>query len=426
MLFKNATLCDYQGVREGDLRTENGIITAIGSLTPLPNEKILDAEGKLLFPAMIDLNVAPKSLSLSRKNLLSLAKKALKGGVGSILLYPHTTPSCSENGSIELIKSLNTQSPIHLLPSINPLNNEGRLSDISTLHNSGGCAIFARSDTDAHILMKTAQYAQMLDIPLICFCQDSSVADGVMNEGILSASLGLPSIPAYSQTKEVAKIAEMFRNMPIKIIFDTLVYPRSFEILQSFRAIHNKTSQKNKDSMQFGETPQFFTQTSIHHLILDESLCDNYNTAAKLNPPLVEKNAQGKLIEMLQNGHINTLTSLQCADFNSKKDQVFELASFGVDALEIYFPLLYTYLHKAYNISLPLISQLTSYTPAQILNLNKGALQEGKIAQLFVFNPHTHYKVNDIFSPYHQHNLYGNIEAFLSNETLYSPHTKEL
>ncbi|WP_334087647.1 hypothetical protein [Helicobacter typhlonius] len=47
MLFKNATLCDYQGVREGDLRTENGIITAIGSLTPLPNEKILDAEGKL-------------------------------------------------------------------------------------------------------------------------------------------------------------------------------------------------------------------------------------------------------------------------------------------------------------------------------------------------------------------------------------------
>ncbi|TLD89488.1 MULTISPECIES: metal-dependent hydrolase [Helicobacter] len=414
MLFKNATLCDYQGVREGDLRTENGIITAIGSLTPLPNEKILDAEGKLLFPAMIDLNVAPKSLSLSRKNLLSLAKKALKGGVGSILLYPHTTPSCSENGSIELIKSLNTQSPIHLLPSINPLNNEGRLSDISTLHNSGGCAIFARSDTDAHILMKTAQYAQMLDIPLICFCQDSSVADGVMNEGILSASLGLPSIPAYSQTKEVAKIAEMFRNMPIKIIFDTLVYPRSFDILRTFK--------ENLSPIQ----ADFFTQTSIHHLILNEILCENYNTAAKLNPPLVDKNAQDKLIEMLQNGHINTLTSLQCADFNSKKDQVFELASFGVDALEIYFSLLYTYLHKAYNIPLPLISQLTSYTPAQILNLNKGALQEGKIAQLFVFNPHTHYKVNDMFSPYHQHNLYGKIEAFLSNETLYSPHTKEL
>lgn len=162
MLFKNATLCDYQGVREGDLRTENGIIIAIGSLTPLPNEKILDAEGKLLFPAMIDLNVAPKSLSLSRKNLLSLAQKALKGGAGSILLYPHTTPSCSENGSIELIKSLNKESPIHLIPAISPLDSQGKLSDISTLHTNGAKAIFAPSDIDAHSLMSIAQYAQML------------------------------------------------------------------------------------------------------------------------------------------------------------------------------------------------------------------------------------------------------------------------
>ncbi|MCX2716685.1 metal-dependent hydrolase [Helicobacter sp. MIT 21-1697] len=419
MLFKNATLCDYQGIKKADLRTQNGFITDIGSLQALKDENIYDVEDKLLFPAMIDLNIAPKSLSLSRKNLLALAQKALKGGVGSILLYPHTSPSCSENGSIELIKSLNKESPIHLLPAINPLDSQGKLSDISTLHNNGGKAIFTRSDIDAHNLMSIAQYAQMLHIPLICFCQDKSVADGVMNEGILSASLGLPSIPAYSQTKEVAKIAEMFKNVPIKLIFDTLVYPRSFEILQSFKATYNK------DSMQFTENPQFFTQTSIHHLILDEGLCENYNTAAKLNPPLVDKNAQSQLIEMLQNGHIDTLTSLQCADFNSKKDQVFELASFGVDALEVYFSLLYTYLHKSYDISLPLISQLTSYTPAQILSLNKGALQKGKIAELFIVNPHAHFTLNDTFSPYHQHKLYGKIEAFLSNETLYTPHTKE-
>lgn len=413
MLFKNATLCDYQGVKEGDLRTENGIIIEIGSLTPLPNEEILDVEGKLLFPAMIDLNVAPKSLSLSRKNLLSLATKALKGGVGSILLYPCTNPTCSENGSIELIKSLNTQSPIHLLPAINPLNNEGKLSDISTLHNSGGRAIFARSDIDAHILMKIAQYAQMLDIPLICFCQDSSVADGVMNEGILSASLGLPSIPAYSQTKEVAKIAEMLHNMPIKIIFDTLVYPRSFDILHTFK--------ENLSPIQ----ADFFTQTSIHHLILDETLCENYNTAAKINPPLVDKQSQEQILNLLQKGEINTLTSLQCADFKSKKDQVFELASFGIDALEVYFSLLYTYLHKHCQIPLSLISQLTSYTPAQILNLNKGSLQEGKIAELFIANPQTELSLNDISSPYHQQSLYGKIEAFLSNDTLYTPYTKE-
>ncbi|WP_300958254.1 dihydroorotase, partial [uncultured Helicobacter sp.] len=321
MLFKNATLCDYQGIKTGDLRAQDGIITQIGSLSLLPGEEVLDLQGKLLLPAMIDLNVAPKSLSLCTKNLLSLAQKALKGGVGSILLYPRTTPTCSESGSIELIKNLNSQSPIHLLPAINPLNLEGKLSDISTLYHSGGRAIFVQSDIDAHSLMKIAQYAQMLDIPLICFCQDRSVADGVMNEGLLSASLGLPSIPAFSQTKEVAKIAEMLHTLPIKLIFDTLVYPRSFDILHTFK--------ENLSPIQ----ADFFTQTSIHHLILDETLCENYNTAAKINPPLVDKQSQEQILNLLQKGEINTLTSLQCADFKSKKDQVFELASFGIDAL---------------------------------------------------------------------------------------------
>ncbi|WP_295700545.1 metal-dependent hydrolase [Helicobacter mastomyrinus] len=407
MLFKNATLCDYQGIKTGDLRAQDGIITQIGSLSLLPGEEVLDLQGKLLLPAMIDLNVAPKSLSLCTKNLLSLAQKALKGGVGSILLYPRTTPTCSESGSIELIKNLNSQSPIHLLPAINPLNLEGKLSDISTLYHSGGRAIFVQSDIDAHSLMKIAQYAQMLDIPLICFCQDRSVADGVMNEGLLSASLGLPSIPAFSQTKEVAKIAEMLHTLPIKLIFDTLVYPRSFDILHHF-ALHS--------SIQ----ATFYTQTSIHHLLLDESLCENYNTAAKINPPLVDKSSLAQILSLLQKGQVSTLTSLQCADFKSKKDQVFEMASFGIDALEIYFSLLYTYLHKANNIPLPLISQLTSYIPAQILNLNKGVLAEGKIAELIIINPNESFVFNDTFSPYDGQELYGKVEALFSLQTLHT------
>lgn len=407
MLFKNATLCDYQGIKAGDLRTQDGIITAIGTLSALPNEEVIDLDGKLLLPAMIDLNVAPKSLSLSVKNLLSLAQKSLKGGVGSILIYPKTNPTCSENGSIELIKSLNVQSPIHLIPAINPLNIDGKLSDISTLHNSGGKAIFIKSDFDSHIIMRIAQYAQMLDIPLICFCQDSNLADGVMNEGILSATLGLPSIPSYSQTKEVAKIAEMLRTLPIKLVFDAITHPRSFEILRLFLDTSAPLRAK------------FFTQTPIHHIVLDENLCENYNTAAKLNPPLMDKDSVSFVLSILQKDEIDTLTSLQCADFKSKKDQVFELASFGIDTLEVYFSILYTYLHKKHNIPLPLISKLTSYTPAKILNINKGSLSEGKIAELIIVNPDAHFVFKDSFSPYNDTKMYAKVEAMLSGTTIH-------
>lgn len=407
MLFKNAMLCDYQGIREADLRTQDGLITEIGSLRAMAREEVLDMQGKILLPAMIDLHVAPKALSLSSKTLISLAQKALKGGVGSILLYPHTTPSCSESGSIELIKSLNNKSPIHLLPAINPLHPTHKLSDISLLHQSGGRAIFTHSDYDAHTFMRIAQYAQMLQIPLICFCQDSALADGVMHEGLLSAELGLPSIPPYSQTKEVVKIAEMLRHLPIKLIFDSLVYPRAFELLHTYRA----------QSQQY----QFYTQTPIHHLILNESLCQNYNTAAKLNPPLVDSHSQQQLLARLKNGEIDMLTSLQCADFNSKKDQVFELASFGIDALQSYLSILYTFLHQAHKIPLEVISKLTSFTPSQILGLNKGALTEGKIAELVVFNQHERYICEDVFSPYYKRELHGVVEALFSKQALHFP-----
>ena len=96
------------------------------------------------------------------------------------------------------------------------------------------------------------------------------------------------------------------------------------------------------------------------------------------------------------------------------------MASFGIDALEIYFSLLYTYLHKANNIPLPLISQLTSYIPAQILNLNKGVLAEGKIAELIIINPNESFVFNDTFSPYDGQELYGKVEALFSLQTLHT------
>lgn len=405
MLLKNAMACDYRGVRKVNVRIQDRRISDVGNVSAQKGEREIDLKGKLLMPSMLDLNIAPKSLALSQKTLTSLACKAFKGGVGNVLLYPYTHPSCSEHGSIELIKSFNTHSPVRFIPSIAALNNADKISDITTLHTSGGSAIFAQSDINSHTFMRIAQYAQMLNLPLICFCQDRACAEGVMHEGLLAAELGLPSIPPYSQTKEVAKVAEMLKdlskNKGLKVVFDTLVYPRSLEIVQSY------------------DTEHFYTQSSIHHLILDESLCQNYNTAAKLNPPLVDKKTQQELLEALLKGYIHTLTSLQCAEFNSKKDQVFELAPFGTDSLEIYFSLLYTYLHKGYDVPLEAISKMTSFNPARILNVNCGAIESGMYAALMVIDPQAQFKICDSFSPYDGQILQGVVELLISGDHIY-------
>lgn len=418
MLFQNATLCDHQGIREADLRVENGVIADIGTLLPKPNEEIYNAKGKLLLPAMIDLNITPKARNLSHKALLSLSHKALKGGVGSVLLSPYTQPACDQSGSIELIKSIDKDTALTILPSIAPSSistyeldseiSESKLSDVATLHAHGGKAIFAKSDMPSHLFLRLAQYAQMLKIPFVCFCQDRNLADGAMNEGLLSTKLGLAPIPPFSQSKEVAKCVEMLRGLnflethtesSLEVILSTLYLSRDFEILAALKPLDDT------------HKVRFYPEVSIHHLALDESLCEGYNTAAKLNPPLVSKNEQNALIECLKNGKIHLLTSLQSADSQAKKDQVFELASFGVDSLEYYFSLLYTFLHKRHNIPLELISTLTSLNPAKILKRNVGSLEPGADADLILCNPNESFVVNDTFSPYFGQSLQGKVVA---------------
>lgn len=412
MLIKNATLCDHSQMIKADIRTQEGIIAEIGDLQTTQqnldsqNEVVIDLDGKILMPSMIDLNLTPTNTTLSTSSLQNLAQKSLKGGIGTILISPDTTPKCNEPIAIELIKNLEHTYPTHFLASIAPLlTPANKLSDIATLHNIGGSAIGIQSDIDSNLLLRIAQYAQMLQIPLMCFCQDRILADGVMNEGLLSTTLGLPPIPQCSQTKEVAKIIEMLQNLPIDIILNALAYPRDFELL------HLLTQHSQA---------RFHAQVSIHHLILDESLCEGYNTMAKIQPPLVSKAQQQALLQALKNKQIHMLTSLQSATSPSQKDNVFELASFGINSLEHYFSLLYTHLHLTHQIPLQDLSALTSAYPAQILKLNRGELKIGTEADFMVINPNESYTITDRFSPYCGQTLQGKVEALITREHLHT------
>lgn len=403
MLFSEAMICDYSMQKRASIRVESGQIVEIGNLSPLPDESVLDCKDLLLMPSIIDLNVAPKAKILSTKHLHTLSIKAHKGGVGTILLNPFTTPSCNESSHIELVKSIDKEIPLHLLPSINPMLDSTHLSNISMLRQNGAYAISTKSDICQNLLFRIAQYAQMLDIPLCCFAQDCTLADGVINEGLLSTKLGLPSIPAFSQTKEVAKICEMLSHLPIEIIFESSIYPRSIELINYYKSLDSQAT--------------FYSQVSLHHLILDESACEDYNTSAKLNPPLLDLDSKNKLIEQVRDGQVDLLSIMQCADFNSNKDQVFELSSFGIDAISDYFSLFFTYLSK--DISLSTFSKLTSHNPAKILNLNYGSLEVGKQAEFILIDLNKSYLVNDSFSPYFNQKLNGLVTHIFSNDTLY-------
>lgn len=402
MIIKDATMCDYRGSKKGCLKVENGIIAEVAqNLSDIKDYQahdIYDANGKLLMPALIDIGVYPKAKTLSRKNLTSLSQKALAGGFSTLLLLPQSTPAIDSEAIVELVKSLDSSTQVHFIPSIKPTITQNatsvKLSDISRLYDNGARCIYTNSDISGNMLVRIAQYAKMLQTPVICLPQEDSLSQGVLFEGEFAGRLGLPMISYKSQNSEVAKICEMFVDCDITVLFNAICLPRSVDIIQSYKS----------------KGLQACTQVSLHHLILDEEVCDDYNTSGKITPPLLAESLRLELLENLKAGKIDVLSTLQCANFNSQKDQVFELAEFGIDCIGFGFALAYDKIFKAHNLSLSTLSNLFSYNPAKILGLNRGSLEVGVEAEFIIVNEDSYTIIEDSFSPYNGEKLCSKVE----------------
>ncbi|MGX3098235.1 amidohydrolase family protein [Helicobacter sp. 23-1046] len=414
MIIKDATMCDYRGSKKGCLKVENGIIAEVtqnlNEIKEYQTHEIYEANGKLLMPALIDIGVYPKAKTLSRNNLTTLSKKALNGGFSTLLLFPQSTPAIDNEAIVELVKSLDIATQVHFIPSIKPTITQNsdsasphKLSDISRLYDNGARCICTNSDIDGNMLIRIAQYAKMLQTPIICLPKESSLSQGVLFEGEFAGKLGLPMISYKSQSTEVAKICEMFVDCDITLLLNAVCLPRSVDIIQSYKAQGLKVH----------------TQVSLHHLILNEEVCDNYNTAGKITPPLLPENLRVALLENLKGGKIDVLSTLQCANFNSQKDQVFELAESGIDCIAFGFALAYDRIFKAHNIELSVLSALFSHNPARILGLNRGSLEVGAEAEFIIVNEDSHTLIEDSFSPYNGVKLRSKVEKIYCNGTMH-------
>lgn len=406
MLLKNALLCDAFKECKADLRVdeERGIISEIGeNLAPKSAESVLECSGKVILPALIDM-AYPKNQVLSRKNLESLTQKALRGGVGSLLLRPESTPRIDHAAIIELVSSLDSSLSVHFLPSLAPTTLESpeskpKIAEIASLIASGARAIYLESSAqniDGYTLYKIAQYAQMLQVPIIASPQEPSLSEGVMNESQVSAQLGLPAIPPLAQTMQVAKLCELARYSGTRWVFDVISEVESLQTIAHFT--------------QMGA--QILAQTSLHHLILSDEHCAAFDTRFKLFPPLKDPATREQLRAHLDSG-ISLLTCLQSDSYKSKKDQVFEFASFGINALEHYFSLGFSHLVKSGLITLQRFSELTSYAQARLLSLPKGALEVGLDADLIIVDLQESFCVEDTFSPYNGERLSGVVTQVL-------------
>ncbi len=402
MIIRGAMICDANGEQKGDVRIKGNKIAQVDrSILPQENEEIIEAENLVLLPGAIDLNTRVSNGILSKENLLKLSQKAAKGGITQALLMPDCKPTLSSELGLELLNVIKDELKAEIIGISEAINTESEnaLNELAMLYKKGAKGIFVKSNTDGNLLRRACEFALMFDVPMFFVCEDESLSvNGVMNDGELSSVLGLPAIPTLSETKEVAQMAEVARFMGVKAVFLGLATQRSVEIIQQLKVA---TKQKS----------ELYLQTSIHHLILTETLCNNYNTAAKIKPPLKSESTRKALVKSVKKGEITLLTSLQSEKSLAQKDLAFEEAAFGVDMIESFMGLCYTLLVKMEHLTLSEFSKILSFNPANVLGLaNKGLIAQGYDADLVLFNPKETSVVSNIESPYYDSIIHGQVK----------------
>ena len=397
VLIKNVVIAGL-GDDKQDILLSDGKIKSIGkSLEQDSIEEVVEADGLVAFPGIVDLNVRIQDDNLNITNLQNLYTATKKGGVSHFVLSPRTKPLIENQTFKALLAGKLKEDFPNLELAIKALKNIEctKLNSIATMVKNGISIVQENSDINGNLLRRIYEYSKMHQNLFFVFCENKILNDsGVMNEGEVSFKLGLPGISKIGEISEVAKVAQMSMHYDV---------PTLFQALSTRRAVNLVADAKKRFN-------QLYAEVSIHHLALDERACDGFNTYAKINPPLRNPQDKDELIEKLKEGKIDTLTALHSPKSVVYKDVAFCEAMYGIDIIEDYLSLCYTYLVKEEHISWSKLTELISKNPAKILNKKSiGAITEGFDANIILFDPSIGYEVKRKTSPYFGKTLYGKI-----------------
>ena len=228
--------------------------------------------------------------------------------------------------------------------------------------------------------MRTAlEYAQTFGIPVIDHCEELTLAHGgSMNEGIVSARLGLKGIPAEAEE--------------IMVIRDILLARRTGGHVH----LAHMSTKGSVELIRWGKERGINVTAEVtpHHLTLTENAVEGYRTAAKMNPPLRTAEDVEVLQHALRDGTIDLIATDHAPHHYDAKDREFADAPFGIVGLETALALVVTELVDSGMIDFRTLVDRMSTRPARLFGLAGGTLAPGSEADVTVFDPTFEWQVD--------------------------------
>jgi dihydroorotase len=379
--------------KAADLLISKGKIVWIGDKGTSPAQtdlKTIDAAGLIVCPGFIDLHCHLREPGFEDKETISTGTEAAaKGGFTTVCCMPNTNPPLDNQSSIDYVKkTAETAGIVRVLPigCITKGRQGKELTEMNELAEMGviGFSDDGNSVASSRVMSLAMDYSKELGLPIIDHCEDKELSDGgLMNDGWVSARLGLKGMPKASEEIIVARDILLAEMTAAKLHIAHVSTAGSVELIK--RA-------KDKGVAVTAEvTPHHLTLTEARVMgiepVNNERLV--YDTNAKVNPPLRTEEDIAALIQGLKDGTIDAIATDHAPHTLADKMCEFGLAAFGISGLETAFGCLMGLMHDDRLSLNTLISKLT-VEPAKIIGTRYGelgTLKPGCRADVTIFDP---------------------------------------
>ncbi|MDF1506653.1 dihydroorotase [Robertmurraya sp. DFI.2.37] len=374
MIIKNGLLLTNEGeLQNRDIFIENGMIKEIGASLSIKADEIIDADGLLVAPGLIDLHVHLREPGGEKKETIETGTlAAAKGGFTTVAPMPNTRPVPDSKEQLQwLNKRIEETASVRVLPyasiTIRELGQE--LTNFAELKEAGA---FAFTDDgvgvqSAAMMLEAMRRAAAINMPIVAHCEENTLINkGAVHEGAFSKKQGINGIPSVCESVHIA------RDVLLAEAADCHYHVCHISTKESVRVV--------RDAKRAGI--KVTAEVTPHHLLLCEDDIPGLDPNYKMNPPLRSKEDREALVEGLLDGTIDFIATDHAPHTAEEKGEGMALAPFGIVGLETAFPLLYTYLVNAGIITLKQLIDFLTIKPAEAFGLPYGRLEIGKNADI--------------------------------------------
>jgi dihydroorotase len=378
-LIKNAQIL---GGDAQDILIRDGEIAAIGRELGEAAAQTVDAQGLIALPGLVDLHTHLREPGREdAETVESGTRAAARGGFTAVHAMANTHPVADTAGVVEQVWRLGAEAGYCDVQPVGAVTQgiEGRqLAELGAMADSAARVRVFSDDghcvSDAVIMRRALEYVKAFDGVIAQHAQEPRLTEGAqLNEGVMSAKLGLRGWPAVAEEAIIARDCLLAAHVGSRLHVCHVSTAGSVEIIRWAKS----------------KGWQVTAEVTPHHLLLDDTLAESYDPIYKVNPPLRTREDIAALRDALADGTIDCVATDHAPHSLETKETEWAEASMGMVGLETALSVVHEAMVETGLLDWAGVADRMSYRPAQIGRLagHGRPLEAGAPANITLYDP---------------------------------------